>query len=666
MIYSTGTACDVTVSGGSTCSGTTDFLFGTGTTWTASMVGDELIFADGQESLISAVTSTTAITLASSVDEPSGSFYRIHVLGLQVTSSGTTYVQNTATNAFQVLNAAAATVLNVDSSNSIVTAQGNNSLAIIGGTSLLSGNCSGTNWSGSGTGPYLHATGSTAVLTCTLSPATTIGSIYEVSYTVTGATSTETFIPKFGGVNGLASTGNVTTYETLNTATNATVNATFKPSLGTSTASIISIAYYTVTPASNVFAVKNSDGSAGVEIRSGGSGQANTFIGIAAGEADSSGSFNVAIGASALQSNTTGQSNTAQGYQSLQNNTTGGDNVAQGLDSLLNNTTGSDNNAQGVFSLQNNTTGSFNTAQGAQSLQANTTGTDNAAQGDASLLNNTTGTGNTAQGDLSLQANTTGSYNTGLGYGADVSSGSLQNATAVGAGAIAGANDSLVLGTTNGTYLSGTDIQTSIGIGTTTPGSILTVTGLQPATGNAKSVLNVTGGTGAGTATAGNGGGITLQAGNGGNGSTANGNGANITLTAGIAGTGAGSAGVAGQIIFIGHIESTQTTAPTSGTPANCATSPSSSVLSGSTDSAGQFTINVGTTGGTLTTCATVITFNQPYASTPKAIMLTAVTSNGGGRQTYISAAGTGSFTVSFNSAPGAGAVVTFYYWVIE
>ncbi len=253
-----------------------------------------------------------------------------------------------------------------------------------------------------------------------------------------------------------------------------------------------------------------------------------------------SANYNTGLGIGVLQGNSIGTSNAALGYHALNVSTTGGGNAAFGYDSLV-----------------ADTTGSGNTAIGGNSLQATTYGQSNTGVGQWALDGNTSGGNNTALGWGSLTTNSSGSDNTALGYNANVSTGALQNANAIGTAAVSGQNDSLILGTTNGTYLSGTDIQTSIGIGTSTPGSILTVTGLQPASGNAISVLNVTGGTGAGTSTAGNGAAIALQSGNGGNGSTANGSGGNITLSAGSAGSGAGSAGSAGSVIVENQSNST-------------------------------------------------------------------------------------------------------------
>lgn len=119
------------------------------------------------------------------------------------------------------------------------------------------------------------------------------------------------------------------------------------------------------------------------------------------------------------------------------------------------------------------------------------------------------------------------------------------------------------------------------------------------------------------------------------------------------------------------HFKSTQTTAPTIGTPTNCATTPTSAVASSSTDAAGSFRITSGTGGGQ-TTCDTVITFNKAYGAAPKSIMVVPETKDGGtgtaaARQIYVSTSGTTSFTVKMNSPPaGASEVDWFYYWVVE
>jgi parallel beta-helix repeat protein len=116
MVYNTGTA------GTAGASSTT--VTGVGTSWLTSglvKVGMKLIFADGQSGTINSVASDTSIVLATAVNEAAGQKYRIHATGFQVTSSGDTYVQKTSTAAFQVKDAGATNLLNIDSSGLKVT-----------------------------------------------------------------------------------------------------------------------------------------------------------------------------------------------------------------------------------------------------------------------------------------------------------------------------------------------------------------------------------------------------------------------------------------------------------------------------------------------------------------------------------------------------------------
>jgi|GEM_PF-1552608 hypothetical protein len=246
-------------------------------------------------------------------------------------------------------------------------------------------------------------------------------------------------------------------------------------------------------------AFDNNDGSAGLEIRSGGAEKWNTFVGAGAGEnytsnlvvdegfntavgnlsmySNTSGSNNtalgfyslfsnttaynnVAVGSDALYANTTGDSNTAVGFYALQTNTTGTQNIALGGETLYYNTTGnyntasgyaamfvnstgSSNTATGYAALFSNKTGGGNTAAGYQALYDNTTGGQNAATGDASLTSNTTGAGNTASGYNSMRQNTTGSSNAAFGYDSLYNATSSSNNTAVGDQAMLGSGSAL-------------------------------------------------------------------------------------------------------------------------------------------------------------------------------------------------------------------------------
>ncbi len=113
----------------------------------------------------------------------------------------------------------------------------------------------------------------------------------------------------------------------------------------------------------SVLTLNNSDGTVGFEVRSGGSGLNNIFIGTSSGTAVTTGDKNVGIGTQALKLVADGTNNTGVGYFSLNQTTSGNQNTALGYYSLQSNQTGSKNTALGYYALQGNTT-SNNTAIG--------------------------------------------------------------------------------------------------------------------------------------------------------------------------------------------------------------------------------------------------------------------------------------------------------------
>jgi trimeric autotransporter adhesin len=183
---------------------------------------------------------------------------------------------------------------------------------------------------------------------------------------------------------------------------------------------------------------------------------------------NTTGGYNTADGVAALYNNSTGSFNTAGGFEALYNDSTGGSNTAGGYEALYNNSTGGENTADGLEALFSNTTGGYNTADGEIALYSNTTGEANTASGYQALYNNTTGDENTAVGFGALDNNTTGDDLTCIGYGCTAARNGLHNATAIGAHAVVGESNALVLGGT-GKYA------VKIGIGTTTPSNILTI-----------------------------------------------------------------------------------------------------------------------------------------------------------------------------------------------
>jgi hypothetical protein len=128
-------------------------------------------------------------------------------------------------------------------------------------------------------------------------------------------------------------------------------------------------------------------------------------------------------------------------------------------------------------SANTNSTVQHDAAVGFQALFQDTGGLNTAVGADA-LLSNTTGAGNTGiglfAGTTYDESNLTGGSNTALGYNAFFSTGSLSNATAIGANALVSESNALVLGGITGVG-SGTSV--NVGIGTTAPGHLLDVAG---------------------------------------------------------------------------------------------------------------------------------------------------------------------------------------------
>jgi hypothetical protein len=195
---------------------------------------------------------------------------------------------------------------------------------------------------------------------------------------------------------------------------------------------ITNISVESIAAPAAVESVNNTDNSVGLELRPGGIGLQNSFVGFDAGESNTTGGEQTAFGYEALSANTTGFWNTAVGTQALADNTTGNQNSAFGYGALSVNTTGSRNTAVGIFALLYNNTGSentafgynsdgnaisgnFDTAYGYGSLNGNVSGNNNTALGAQTLFSAYNGSGNLALGFSALLGLTTGSNNIGIG-----------------------------------------------------------------------------------------------------------------------------------------------------------------------------------------------------------------------------------------------------------
>lgn len=176
---------------------------------------------------------------------------------------------------------------------------------------------------------------------------------------------------------------------------------------------------------------------------------------------------------------TSGTNNTGTGYKALVSNTSGGGNTAIGSFAMNSNQIGLVNTAVGAYALYSNL-GGENTALGEQALVSNSTGSDNTAAGYDTLANNADGGGNAAFGEYALFDNTSGNYNTAvgeqsgagitgssssntfLGFNASNSVNPINNATAIGANAMVGESNALIMGGTGKNAV-------AVGIGTATP-----------------------------------------------------------------------------------------------------------------------------------------------------------------------------------------------------
>ncbi len=229
-------------------------------------------------------------------------------------------------------------------------------------------------------------------------------------------------------------------------------------------------------------------------------GSQNTFLGTQAGWTNTSGNSNTAVGdyadvgsgaltnataigagaivaasntvqlgnSSVTLVNTNGNLNVGSNYQI--GGTTilaapGSANIFAGAGAGTSNTSGFNNTFMGAGTGQSNTSGIQNTIVGAASGEVVVSGNNNSFFGAGSGWV-TTGSQNTFLGTQSGWTNTSGSSNTAVGDFADVGSGALTNATAIGAGAVVAASNTVQLGNssvtsvnTAGSYVAAKDVQ---------------------------------------------------------------------------------------------------------------------------------------------------------------------------------------------------------------
>ena len=203
-------------------------------------------------------------------------------------------------------------------------------------------------------------------------------------------------------------------------------------------------------------------------------GDRNSFFGTRAGDSNTTGDDNSFFGTDAGAANATAVGNSFFGARGGASNTTGNKNSFFGFEAGQINTTGSNNSYFGYEAGQSNTT-TFNNSFFGANTGLESAGFSNSFFGAFAGLDNTIGWGNTFLGNSSGSDNTTGFQNTLVGDLTNVALNNLTNATAIGARAVVGQSDALILGSVAGVNNANTTV--NVGIGTTTPRERLDVHG---------------------------------------------------------------------------------------------------------------------------------------------------------------------------------------------
>jgi hypothetical protein len=359
-----------------------------------------------------AATNTTATTLRTGNSTTSGNTGALSIAtgnatngnsgnitigaGTATGTAGGVIVKNgtNSNTAFQIQTASSFAILTADATNTRIDLKGGLSTAPLGSTLLTNGDfatnsCSswtcGSGWAAT-TGAAVHTAGNVAALSQTIS--VTNNTTYQIDFTTSGATA--------GGLT-LAIGANTDGWQYWDSNTHRTVVA---PSTGSLTFSITPTTDFNGTLdnitvkaiTGSTLAVErqlNSDGTVGLESRSGGSGLQNTYLGVNAGQYSTTGNGNAAVGNNAFQGNTSGSWNAVLGQNGLFSNTTGSWNVAVGQQALYSNTVGTSNVAIGQDALHFNVNGNTNTAIGASAGYNNVSGYGNVFIGATAGFNET-------------------------------------------------------------------------------------------------------------------------------------------------------------------------------------------------------------------------------------------------------------------------------------
>jgi hypothetical protein len=195
-------------------------------------------------------------------------------------------------------------------------------------------------------------------------------------------------------------------------------------------------------------------------------GTLNSFCGDSAGYSNNTGHFNSFFGGNAGRMNNAA-SNSFFGAECGKNNTTGYFNSFFGKAAGQYNSNGHENAFFGALAGYFNTTGYFNSFFGLSSGSSNVGGYENTFFGKSSGYGNTSGYQNSFFGNGAGGNNLSGTLNTILGSNADLNTGNLSNASAIGANTQVDCSNCMVLGSVNG--VNGATSNVNVGVGITNP-----------------------------------------------------------------------------------------------------------------------------------------------------------------------------------------------------
>ena len=331
-------------------------------------------------------------------------------------------IQLDSSTAFAVRNSGGTGLLAMNTNTGLLSLQGLQSTATLGSELVTNGSFDtdltgwtyggGSDWTWDASGKALHATGNTTPFTQDIT--TTNGTTYQVTVTTTRTAGYVSL--SFGDTEGSYNLYS-STYTYTFRANGASETLTFTPSSDfNGTVDSISVKAITAN-SSPVLAVNNSDGSVGLELRSGGAGLYNSFLGAWAGRNNTTGNYNSFLGTQAGLNNTTGSNNSFLGYAAGYSNTTGYNNSFLGYAAGYSNTTGYYNSFLGMQAGYDVTEGFSNTLLGYNTGRGITTGDKNTIVGAnvtglaADLSNNII----LADGAGNVRLQVDGSGNVGIG-----------------------------------------------------------------------------------------------------------------------------------------------------------------------------------------------------------------------------------------------------------